>query len=158
MYSVSDTLVRQVKQALCQEAMRLGWVVFWRMHGSRPLPLEFVQMLQRWDKRGPASRGGWSVVCVLLCGPKAFVEEDGRHVRTALSYPLLKIWLQAAHCHRTHLWEQDRGVANTNHRPTSTEAFRTGKAFFLRCFHYHRGHSHSWHSHANRGLHRLDDA
>ena len=29
----------RVKRALCQEAVRLGWVVFRRMHGSRPVPL-----------------------------------------------------------------------------------------------------------------------
>jgi hypothetical protein len=29
----------RVGSALCQEAVRLGWVVFWRTHGSRPLPL-----------------------------------------------------------------------------------------------------------------------
>ena len=28
-----------VKSALSQEAVQLGWVVFWRMHGSRPSPL-----------------------------------------------------------------------------------------------------------------------
>jgi hypothetical protein len=28
-----------VKRALCQEAVRLGWVVFRRTHGSRPSPL-----------------------------------------------------------------------------------------------------------------------
>ena len=29
----------QVKRALCQEAVLLGWVVFRRTHGSRPSPL-----------------------------------------------------------------------------------------------------------------------
>ena len=29
----------RVKLALCQEAVRLGWVVFRRMHSSRPSPL-----------------------------------------------------------------------------------------------------------------------
>ena len=29
----------RVKQAVCQEAVQLGRVVFWSMHGSRPLPL-----------------------------------------------------------------------------------------------------------------------
>jgi uncharacterized protein (DUF1810 family) len=29
----------RVKRALCQEAVLLGWVVFWRTHGSLPSPL-----------------------------------------------------------------------------------------------------------------------
>jgi hypothetical protein len=39
-----------IKWAVCQEAGQLGWVVFWRMHGSRLSSL--LSLLHRWDKIG----------------------------------------------------------------------------------------------------------
>ena len=39
----------RVKWALCQEAVRLGWDVFRRTHGSRPSPLRTVVTAMRQD-------------------------------------------------------------------------------------------------------------
>jgi hypothetical protein len=75
------------------------------------------QLLPLSCSRGVQAAEGAGLWCACYCVVlKAFVEEDSRRVRTALSYPLLKIWLQAAHCHRTHMWEQGTAQRSGKHQ------------------------------------------